>query len=256
MTAPRIDNRRAVPRGPVVCLAAGTALLCAVASVGCDAPGKPSPKQRPLQPDQVTDFATLFSQNCSGCHGVEGLLGPAPPLNDAIFLAIISEDQMRRVVSDGRRNSLMPAFAQSNGGALTSKQIDIIVSGVRREWGQESIPERQDLPTYLVSDAGQRASPSHAVGEKAFASACAGCHGEQGEGGPMAGPLRDPAFLELVSDQALRRVIITGRPDLGMPDYRSSDGRTEDFKPLTNDEITAIVNLLRSWRKHGDVAQR
>ena len=34
-------------------------------------------------------FETLFKQNCSGCHGREGKLGPAPPLNDSLFLAIV-----------------------------------------------------------------------------------------------------------------------------------------------------------------------
>ena len=32
--------------------------------------------------------------------------------------------------------------------------------------------------------------------------------------------MNEPDFLALVSDQALRRIIITGRPDLGMPNYR------------------------------------
>ena len=30
-----------------------------------------------LRPDQVTDFKTLYAENCSGCHGENGRLGAA-----------------------------------------------------------------------------------------------------------------------------------------------------------------------------------
>ena len=53
-----------------------------------------------------------------------------------------------------------------------------------------------------------------------------------------------PAFLALISDQASRRIIITGRPDLGMPNYAETDGRPEDFQPLTSAEIDDLVALL------------
>ena len=59
----------------------GALALAAVA--GCDSlPGKPKPEDRPIRPDQVTDFGKLFQANCSGCHGTNGTLGPAPPLNE------------------------------------------------------------------------------------------------------------------------------------------------------------------------------
>jgi mono/diheme cytochrome c family protein len=27
-------------------------------------------------PDQVTDFSVLYKDNCAGCHGLDGRLGP------------------------------------------------------------------------------------------------------------------------------------------------------------------------------------
>ena len=39
------------------------------------------------------------------------------------------------------------------------------------------------------------------------------------------GDLNDKAFLALVSDEVLRRYIITGRHDLGMPNFADSIGR-------------------------------
>jgi len=83
-----------------------------------------------------------------------------------------------------------------------------------------------------------------------FARACAGCHGRQGQGGEH-GAINEPAFLALISDRALRRIVITGRPDLGMPAYDGTDGRPDDFPPLTSAQIDDLVALLASWRQGG-----
>jgi hypothetical protein len=88
-----------------------------------------------------------------------------------------------------------------------------------------------------------------------FARACAGCHGPQGQGGKnggrQVGAINNPAFLALISDQELRRLAITGRPDLGMPAYDGKEGRPPDFRPLTSAEINDLVALLASWRLGG-----
>jgi mono/diheme cytochrome c family protein len=94
------------------------------------------------------------------------------------------------------------------------------------------------------------------AGARVFARACAGCHGPSGQGekdgrASRGGALNNPAFLALVSDQALRRLIITGRPDLGMPAYDGSDGRPPDFRALTPAQIDDLVALLKSWRQAG-----
>ena len=57
-------------------------------------------------------------------------------------------------------------------------------------------------------------------GKDVYAAACAGCHGPGGGGGPKGGPVTDPSYLSLVSDQYLRTTVIAGRTDLGMPDWR------------------------------------
>ncbi len=52
-------------------------------------------------------------------------------------------------------------------------------------------------------------------GRQLFIRACASCHGQDGLGGKdKVGPINEPAFLALISDQAVRRTIITGRGDL------------------------------------------
>jgi len=52
-----------------------------------------------------------------------------------------------------------------------------------------------------------------------------------------------------MSDQILHSYIITGRHDLGMPDFADPKGRDKTtFKPLTSQEVSDIVALLASWR--------
>jgi hypothetical protein len=57
------------------------------------------------------------------------------------------------------------------------------------------------------------------------------------------GSIVDGSYLALISDQGLRSITIAGRPDEGMPDWRS-DGA----QPLTDQQITDIVAWLASKR--------
>lgn len=227
--------------------ALGGVLGCALAFAGC---GRPTIAEETPPPSQVKDFDKLFQQNCSGCHGAEGNFGPAPPLNDPLFLEIMPEAEFTRTVREGRKGTLMPAFARSAGGALTDEQISIIMLGVRERWAKAVDIPREMIPDYLAPADGKAGNSQQNVeaGKQVFAKACAGCHGERGEGGEMAGPLRNASFLSLISDQALRRIVITGRPDLEMPNFVALGKTLNDGKPLTNEQIADVVALLASWR--------
>jgi cytochrome c oxidase cbb3-type subunit 3/ubiquinol-cytochrome c reductase cytochrome c subunit len=226
---------------------------CAALTAGCeppDLPGKPDPAERPLTPSQVLAFDELFAHNCAGCHGAEGKLGPAPPLNDSLFLHIASADQLKEAIANGRKGTPMPAFAHANGGTLTDEQIAALADGLIKHWKtNEKFVE--PLPTYLAKELGSDADNAGLVerGKEVFARACATCHGENGVGeeGGM-GPINDRDFLALISNQALRRIVITGRHDLGMPNYSQDDARPADFKPLSDSQIDELVALLASWR--------
>src|SRR6202050_1496852 len=98
---------------------------------GCDFPGRPNPADRPVPADLVLDFNVLYGQNCAGCHGNDGKLGPAPPLNDALFRAIVPEEELEAILTKGRNKTLMPAFAQENGGTLTATQIQVLVKEIK-----------------------------------------------------------------------------------------------------------------------------
>ncbi len=142
----------------------------------------------------------------------------------------------------------MPAFAQSSGGQLTAEQVLVLAQGIKSHWGTPE-PVPAGTPPLRAEPGGPDRDSSSDAGWKVFARACASCHGDQGEGSKTAGAIHDPDFVALLSDQAVRRLIITGRPDLGMPDSSDGTGRPDGFKPLTSQEVTELVSLLGSWRE-------
>jgi mono/diheme cytochrome c family protein len=207
--------------------------------------------------DQVKDFGALYATNCAGCHGADGKLGPAPPLNDPMFLAIVPDEELLRVITEGRtvtpaQKSPMPAFVRDRGGPLTAAQVKALAEGIKKQWGPKK-PEAQLLPPYLAPAETNAANKDE--GARVFARACAGCHGSQGQGGNdgerPVGAINNQAFLALISDQALRRYAITGRPDLGMPAFDGNNGRPAEFRPLSSAEIDSLVTLLAYWRRGG-----
>jgi cytochrome c oxidase cbb3-type subunit III len=228
------------------------ALLVAVGA-GCDLPGRPKTSDRYVPPPQERTFNALFQRNCAGCHGADGKLGPAPPLNDRLYLALIPDTELKRVIAGGRPGTLMPAFGTAKGGHLTLEQVDILAQGIKPRWGPVE-PAPSGAPSYLLA----KAPPDGAGGAnkeeglKVFARACASCHGDHGQGGQYdgrsVGAINDPDFLALISDQALRRYVIAGRPDLGMPDYADPTGRPESFRALSYQDVTNVVALLADWR--------
>ncbi len=227
---------------------------------GCDShlPLQPLPKPEPVE--TIEDFGKLYTLYCAGCHGPDGKLGPAPPLNDSIFLAIVPDDELKRVVAEGRKGTLMPAWSSEHGGPLTAKQVEVLAQGMKeqKDWAGPRKADA-DIPPYK-QPANQPAGDKEA-GAMVFEAACASCHGDQGRGGEkkngkQIGAVRDPAFLALLSDQALRRYIITGRPDLGMPGYGPAAGRKADFKPLTSEDVSNLVALLTYWRQGGSVGRK
>jgi cytochrome c oxidase cbb3-type subunit III len=207
---------------------------------GCGSPhGKPRKGSETLAPNQVLEFGTLYAENCSGCHGAEGRGGAAIALADPVYLSIVNETTMHKVITNGVSGTSMPAFAQSAGGMLTDKQIDAISSGIRSRWSREGILDGANPPSYAPKSMGdvQR-------GKVAYKTFCESCHGPDGEGGPKGSAITNKSFLALVSDQELRTIVIVGRPELGAPDWRGN----VPGKPMSDQEVTDVVAWLASRR--------
>ena len=219
---------------PCFCLALGV-LLC-----GCDLlHGRPGKDSETPAPDEILDFTVLYTENCAGCHGADGRGGAAIALANPVYLAIADESAMRKVTADGVRGTSMPAFAQSAGGMLTNKQIDVITAQIRARWGRPGILNGVEAPSYAAKSAGDAMR-----GELAYKTYCQSCHDAEGRGGKKGSAITDGAFLTLVSDQGLRTVVITGRPELNAPDWRGN----VPGKPMSEQEVTDVVAWLASKR--------
>jgi cytochrome c oxidase cbb3-type subunit III len=202
-------------------------------------PGRPTKDSEDPAPSQISDFKTLYAENCAACHGTEGRGGAAIALADPVYLAVIDETSMRKVVANGIQGTSMSAFAQSAGGMLTDKQVDVIIRGIFSHWAQKGTLDGANPPSYAAKSSGdvQR-------GEASYRTYCSSCHGAQGQGGPKGSAITNDSFLALVSDQELRTMTIVGRPELGAPDWRGNvPGR-----PMSDQEITDVVAWLASHR--------
>jgi cytochrome c oxidase cbb3-type subunit III len=218
----------------------GTVGLSVFGLSGCsNAPGRPAPGETPIPPGEIADFSVLYQQNCAGCHGSEGKGGASIALGDPVYLAIADDAILRRATTNGIPGTSMPAFAQSAGGMLTGKQIDIVVRGIREHWSKPDILTGADPPPYSSSRPGDSSR-----GSEVYAAYCSSCHGAGGSGGQKARSIVDGSFLALVSDQQLRTTVIAGRPELGAPDWRGNlPGR-----PMSAQDVSDVVAWLASQR--------
>jgi cytochrome c oxidase cbb3-type subunit 3 len=216
------------------------AVFSLVMLAACSIPDRePQTNSEPVAPNQLLDFGTLYAQNCAGCHGAEGRGGASIALANPVYLAIVDETTMRNIVANGVRGTSMPAFAQRAGGMLVEQQIEVITSGIFSRWGRKQVLDGANPPSYAAKAVG---NVDH--GQVVFGRYCASCHGSEGGGTSKGSAMTNDSFLALVSDQALRTIVITGRPELGAPDWRGNvPGR-----PMTDQEITDVVAWLASRR--------
>jgi len=221
-------------------LVLGVTGLAAFSLCGCaGAPGRPSPGAVLIDPDEISDFSALYGQNCAGCHGPDGNGGAAIALGDPIYLAIADDSILRRVASKGVSGTSMPAFAKSEGGMLTDKQIDVIVRGIRERWSKPDVLRGVNPPPYSSSEPGNTSR-----GRDVYTTYCFSCHGPEGKGGQKAGSIVDGSYLALVSDQEIRTIVIVGRPELGAPDWRGNvPGKVMSAQDIS--DVTAWLESLR-----------
>lgn len=229
--------------GRLIITTAASLLLVGL-SASCDRlPGKPDETARWKPPTEVMSFDQLYTENCSGCHGADGRLGAARPLNDPLYLALVNDETLRQVIAQGTPKTAMPAFAQQQGGSLTDEQIELVVQGIRSRWARPERSQGSILPPYETVKVSRSGDVSR--GSLVYQAYCAQCHEADGRSRPKGGSILDPNYLALVSDQSLRTTVIVGRSDLGKPDWRNNvQGR-----PMKPQEISDVVAWIASHRR-------
>lgn len=181
----------------------------------------------------------LYEQKCEACHGVHGKGGVGVPLSLPAFLHSVSDDYLVTTIRHGRPGRVMPSFA-----SLSDAQVGAIVKHIR-SWAPES----------------EKVFADHAVkgdmakGKALFANHCAGCHGEQGEGGqgtgvtfsrprdlPIIAPaLRNSGFLAAATDQMIKTTLMQGREGTPMISFLKQG--------LQEQDIDNVVAYVRSFEQ-------
>ena len=196
-----------------------------------------NPPQPILRPSQVSDFATLYSQNCAACHGANGQGGPAMDLANPEYQALVDDASLRKWISSGMPGTEMAPFAESAGGMLTDAQVNALIAGMRAQWSHPNTFAGLTPPAYAQQNAGD---PQR--GQQAYQSHCMACH----DASPQQ--ITSPGYLTLVNDQVLRTIIIAGRPDIGHPDWQHDSPGGKPATPLTPQQVDDIVTYLASLR--------
>jgi mono/diheme cytochrome c family protein len=211
-------------------------------TAGCDHLGS-SRIETVERPESITDFKTLYGQNCAGCHGANGQNGAAFDLSNPAYQQWVSDATLQQIISTGEPPTQMPAFAQSAGGTLTDAQVDALVNGMRAAW----------RPSGATAPAGMPGPDSHAPGDadrgkSLYATACQSCHSQPNQ------KVTDPTYLALINNRTLRLIIIAGRPDLGHPDWTGQIGTGSQASgprpgyPLNDQAVADITAYIDSFR--------
>lgn len=190
-------------------------------------------EQPVVRPDQIVSFDRLYGENCSACHGSTGQNGPALDLNNPALQQLLDDETLRRAIHDGVAGTLMPAFGESAGGMLTDAQVDALVKGMRARWATAGGTRPAQMPpetTTLTGDVGR--------GQQVYQSDCRSCHSGARQ------RVTDPTYLALVSDPALRTILIAGRPDIGHPGWQT----VANGHAASDQEVTDVVAYLASLR--------
>lgn len=173
----------------------------------------------------------LYVEFCAVCHGVNGQGRVGASLQN--FPGIDVGAALEQTISDGIPGSVMPAWAESNGGPLTDQQIDDIIAYIQASFaGTEPV---EPLPTYQPPDIpplpNVQGDPSQ--GAVVYEENCVMCHGENGRGYFGA-----PLAKNWASNQPavfIRDVVRTGISGTAMPAWAMENGG-----PLTEDQIDDV----------------
>ena len=210
------------------------------------------------QENLLTDYYTNavlsstdhYAQNCAVCHGATGEgIGDTPPLNtDAVRM--MSESDLTKVISRGRTNTLMAAWAVEECGIFSNSQIDDFITFMQQaNWAyvEARVTELGLTPPAViemeVSDEMLASLSSLAGGEAlteglfVYADNCAACHGANGAGTIIA-PAIDSAELRATPKEEIVQLVNTGVSGTLMASWQNI---------LAPEEINAVVNLIYRW---------
>jgi len=199
---------------------------------------------------QLNDAMTLYAENCSVCHGIAGEGISSIPALDNDGLRSMTPGDFTRIIAEGRYNTAMPAWSQSNGGSLSDYQVSELVALV--QFGNWQTTQDRVVNLGLAPLVPFTTDPDPALLEAVallpdgatlqaaitiYAGKCVACHGADGLGSSIAPALNDVLVREKTVDE-LTRIITYGNSGTLMAGW---DGI------LLSDEIASMVSLIQRW---------
>ena len=229
------------------------ALLLIVSALGyyiLNEPARIVNAQNNVIAGQLDEAMSLYAENCSVCHGLNGEgIGATPPLDNAALRTMPYAD-IYKTISRGRYQTAMPAWSIEDGGPLSDYQIDemtiLILYGNWTETGNRTVNlglapiipfTTEPDPTLLAEIGNLPDGATLQTAVKLFAANCVACHGADGLGTGIAPALNDPLVREKTVDE-ITRVITFGNPGTLMAGWNNA---------LTTDEINALASLVQRW---------
>lgn len=199
---------------------------------------------------QLDEAMTLYAENCSVCHGLNGEgIGATPPLNNPA-LQTMAFDELYKTISRGRYDTAMPAWSKEDGGPLGDYQIEEMAALIQYgDWDATGdrvvnlglaplIPFTTDPDPVLFAElANLPDGLTLQTAVQIFASNCVACHGADGLGTGIAPALNDPAIREKTAEE-ITRAITYGNTGTLMAGWSNV---------LTVEEINAMTTLVQRW---------
>lgn len=201
----------------------------------------------------VTAGAELFATNCVTCHGADGTgIAANPPLN-SVAVREMDADLLYKTIERGRYATTMPAFHVEEGGVLSNREIEEIVTLLHYgswDFVETRVAELGLTPPELVvvevpeeTLLAVQALPDGDLlsqGITFFAENCAVCHGANGEGTAVAPAINTVDVRTRYDETSLARVITEGVPGTVMAGWSAQ---------INADELSAVINFLLRWEE-------
>jgi cytochrome c oxidase cbb3-type subunit 3 len=183
------------------------------------------------------DGEKLYQQHCESCHQTHGEGGIGLPLSN-IKMAHVSDNYLENTIRLGRPGRIMPAYP-----GMSDAQVEAIIRYIR-SWS--------DQPVKIFSS--ETIAGDIANGEQHYKKRCAKCHANDGSGEGegtgvtksrkrkfliMPAAINNSGYLDSVTDQEIREIIIAERDDSKMPSMQGE---------LTDQEINDVVAYVRSLK--------
>ena len=203
-----------------------------------------------FQTDAVMNATDNYAENCAVCHGAAGEgIGNTPALNTEA-VRMMSESDLQRVISRGRDNTLMAAWAIEEGGIFTNPKIDEFVTLIQQvNWQYvdarvaelgltpPEVIEMEVSDEMLTNISALPDGETLSSGLIVYAENCAACHGSNGAGTLIA-PAIDSADLRTNSLDELTEFVNKGVAGSLMAGWQEM---------LSPKEINSVISLIYRW---------